>query len=55
VFTFIVDHKLSIVEVVSGLMRDIWRKVLGFSTISSRKHIIFMQLFWFFVSWTSDS
>jgi hypothetical protein len=54
-FTFIVDHKLRVVEVVLGLMRSIWRKVLGFRIISSQKHIIFMQFFWFFVSWTSDS
>jgi hypothetical protein len=36
VFTFIVDHKLSVVEVVLGLMRGIWRKVLGFRIISSQ-------------------
>jgi hypothetical protein len=54
-FTFIVYHKLSVVEMVLGLMRGIWRKVLGFRIISSQKYIIFMQFFWFFISWTSDS
>jgi hypothetical protein len=55
VFAFIVDHKLSVVNVVLGLMRSIWNKVLGIRIISSRKHIIFMQFFWFFISWTSVS
>jgi hypothetical protein len=54
-FTFIVDHKLSVVKVVLGLMQSIWSKVLGFRIISSWKYIIFMQFFWFFLSWTSDS
>jgi hypothetical protein len=49
-FTFIVYHKLSVVEVVLDLMWAIWRKVIGFRIISSRKYIIFMQFFWFFVS-----
>jgi hypothetical protein len=30
VFAFIVDHKLSAVKVILGLMRSIWIKVLGF-------------------------
>jgi hypothetical protein len=47
VFTFIVDHKLSVVEVVLGLMRGIWSKVLGFRIIISQKHIIFMHIFGF--------
>jgi hypothetical protein len=54
VFTFIVDHKLSAVEVVLGLMRGTWSKVLGFRIISSRELIIFMHIFWVFISWTSD-
>jgi hypothetical protein len=54
-FAFIVDHKLGIVKVLLGLMRDIWSNVLGFRIISSRKHIIFMQFFWFFISWTNES
>jgi hypothetical protein len=54
-FAFIVDHKLSVVKVVLGLMKSIWSNALGFRIISSRKHIIFMQFFWFFLSWTSDS
>jgi hypothetical protein len=45
VFVFIVDHKLSVVEVVLGLMWGIWSKVLGFRIIISQKHIIFMQFF----------
>jgi hypothetical protein len=45
VFVFIVDHKLSVVKVVLGLMRDIWSKVLGFMIIISQKHIMFMQFF----------
>jgi hypothetical protein len=28
-------------------MQSIWSKVLGFRIISSQKHIIFMQFFWF--------
>jgi hypothetical protein len=36
-------------------MRGIWSKVLGFMIIFLQKHIIFMQFFWFFISWTSDS
>jgi hypothetical protein len=55
VFAFIVDHKLSVVKVVLDLMQSIWSKVLGFRIISSRKRIIFMQFFRFFISWTSDS
>jgi hypothetical protein len=54
-FTFIIYHKLSVLEVVLDLMLAIWRKVLGFRIIFSRKYIIFMQFFWFFVSWTRDS
>jgi hypothetical protein len=49
-FTFIVDHKLSAAEVIFVLMRGIWSMVLGFRIICSRKHITFMQFFWFFVS-----
>jgi hypothetical protein len=33
-------------------MQSIWSNVLGFRIISSRKHIIFMLFFWFFLSWT---
>jgi hypothetical protein len=33
-FIFIIYHKLSIVEMVLGLMRAIWSKVLGFRIIS---------------------
>jgi multisubunit Na+/H+ antiporter MnhE subunit len=44
-FTFIVYHKLSVVEVVLGLIRGIWSKVLGFSIISSQEHNIFMHGF----------
>jgi hypothetical protein len=47
-FTFIVDHKLSVVNMVLSLMQDIWSKVLGFMIIILQKHIIFMQFFWFF-------
>jgi hypothetical protein len=54
-FTFIVDHKLSVVDVVLGTMRGIWSKVLGFRIIFSWKHIIFMQFFLFFTNRTSDS
>jgi hypothetical protein len=53
-FTFIVDYKLNVVEVVLSLMRSIWNKVLGFRIISSRKHIIFVQFYLFFVNWTSN-
>jgi hypothetical protein len=35
VFAFIVDHNLSVVKVVLGLMQSIWSKVLGFRIISS--------------------
>jgi hypothetical protein len=54
-FTVIVDHKLSVVDVVLGLMRGIWSKVLDLKIIFSRKHINFKQFFWFFTNWTSDS
>jgi hypothetical protein len=49
VFAFIVDHKLSVVKVVLGLMQSIWSNVLGFRIISSKKHITFMQFFGFFL------
>jgi hypothetical protein len=39
-FAFIVDHKLSVIKVVLGLMGGIWSKVLGFRIIFSHKHII---------------
>jgi hypothetical protein len=35
VFTFIVDHKLSVIDVVLGLMRGIWSKILGLRIIFS--------------------
>jgi hypothetical protein len=47
VFVFIVDHKLSVVKEVLGLMRSIWSKVLSFRIIISQKHITFMQFFSF--------
>jgi hypothetical protein len=51
-FTFIVDHKLSVIDVVLGIMRSISSKVLDLRIIFSRKHITFMQFFWFFTNWT---
>jgi hypothetical protein len=47
VFTFIVYHKLSVVEVVLDLMRAIWGKALNFRIIFLRKHIILMRFFIF--------
>jgi hypothetical protein len=32
-FAFIIDHKLSVVKVVFGLMQSIWSKVLGFMIV----------------------
>jgi hypothetical protein len=42
VSTFIVYQRLNVVEVVLGLIRPIWSKVLGYCILAKKHHVYFL-------------